>query len=157
MKAEQFSADVQEFLRLLAMHDVRYVIIGGVAVIYYGHGRLTGDVDFLYDCSPDNARRLWAALVEFWGGSVPAVGSAEELTNPGLIVQFGRAPNRIDLIANLDSVPFEQAWRDRARESIAIRGATVPVWLLSLRDLRTAKRDAGRPKDLDDLEHLPEV
>ena len=59
MKAEQFTSDVREFLRLLAVHRVRYLIVGGVAVIYYGYGRLTGDVDFLYDCSQDNASRLW--------------------------------------------------------------------------------------------------
>lgn len=155
MKADSFSRDVQEFLRLLAVHEVRYVIIGGIAVIYYGHGRLTGDVDFLYDCSPENTQRLWAALQEFWGGSVPALESAAELANPELVVQFGRPPNRIDLIASLRSVPFADAWRNRTHESIPLDGSEVPVWLLSLRDLRIAKREAGRAKDLDDLEHLP--
>ncbi|MCA8978337.1 MAG: hypothetical protein KDC98_26650 [Planctomycetes bacterium] len=72
-------------------------------------------------------------------------------------MQFGRPPNRIDLIANLESVPFTAAWETRTRESIGIDGTEVPVWLLSLRDLRAAKKGAGRAKDLDDLEHLPEA
>lgn len=155
MNADRFSSDVQEFLRLLAKHEVRYLIIGGIAVIYYGHGRLTGDVDFLYDCSADNVRRLWAALSEFWGGSVPAVDTGDELTNPELVVQFGRPPNRIDLIASLKSVAFADAWRNRTHESIECGGATIPIWLLSLSDLRASKLEAGRAKDLDDLEHLP--
>lgn len=157
MKAEQFSPDVRDFLRLLAAHEVRYLIVGGIAVIYYGYGRLTGDVDFLYDCSSDNSRRLWSALCEFWQGAVPALSSAEELANPDLVVQFGRPPNRIDLIGNLDSVPFAEAWNTRTHETIDVGGMQVPVWLLSLRDLRAAKREAGRAKDLDDLEHLPEA
>ena len=41
MKAELFSKDAQEFLRLLAKHEVRYLLIGGHAVIYHGYARLT--------------------------------------------------------------------------------------------------------------------
>jgi hypothetical protein len=63
-----FSKDAQAFLQLLARHQVRYLVIGGAAVIYHGYPRLTGDIEFLYDCSSENARRLWSALVEFWGG-----------------------------------------------------------------------------------------
>lgn len=156
MKTELFSKDAQEFLRLLAKHDVRYLLIGGHAVIYHGYARLTGDVDFLYDCSRENAARLWAALVEFWGGSVPSVASPAELEDPSIVVQFGRPPNRIDLIASLRTVPFAAAWQDRVRETISVNGVSVPVWVLGLSDLRRSKREAGRPKDLDDLDHLPE-
>ena len=35
-------------------------------------------------------------------------------------------------------------------------GLEVPVWILGLADLRRSKREAGRPKDLDDLDHLPQ-
>jgi hypothetical protein len=86
VKADLFSADAQEFLRLLAKHDVRYLLIGGTAVVYHGYARLTGEVDFLYDCGHDNAQRLWAALLEFWGGSVPSVASAADLENPNVVI-----------------------------------------------------------------------
>lgn len=87
MKPLSFSRDLQEFLRLLANHDVRYELIGGTAVIYHGHTRLTGDVDFLFDCTEANARRLWQALLEFWRGSVPGLQAAEELMDPEIVVQ----------------------------------------------------------------------
>ncbi len=58
MRAEQFSKDSQEFLRLLAKHQVRYVVIGGIAVIYHRYARLTGDIDFLFDRSRENVPRL---------------------------------------------------------------------------------------------------
>ncbi len=156
MKAELFSKDAQEFLRLLAKHEVRYLLIGGHAVIYHGYARLTGDVDFYYDCGRENSARLWAALVEFWGGNVPSVAGPDELEDPSIVVQFGRPPNRIDLIAGLGTVPFAAAWQARVREAISVNGALVPVWVLGLSDLRRSKREAGRPKDLDDLDHLPE-
>ena len=149
------SRDVLEFLGLLAAHEVRYLLIGGVAVIYHGHARLTGDVDFLFDPSPENARRLWSALVEFWRGNVPGLQSAEELMDPEVIVQFGRPPNRIDLIGGLRTVPFDLAWASRIEFQVEVDGRPVPVWILGLEDLKRSKREAGRPKDLEDLRHLP--
>jgi len=44
---------------------VRCVVVGGEAVIYYGHARLIGDIDFFYDSSPKNAAALFAALKVF--------------------------------------------------------------------------------------------
>lgn len=155
MKALAFSRDVLEFLRVLARHEVRYVVIGGTAVIYHGHSRLTGDVDFLYDPASENVSRLWRALLEFWGGSVPGLSRQEELEDPEVIVQFGRPPNRIDLIAGLRTLTFQQAWANRVHESVTVDGAQIPVWLLGLEDLKRSKREAGRPKDLEDLRYLP--
>lgn len=157
MRADLFSKDVQEFLRVLASHDVRYLIVGGTAVIYHGYGRMTGDVDFVYDCSAENAKRMWEALREFWRGSVPEVESADELADPRLVVQFGRPPNRIDLIAQLPAIAFDDAWQARVREHIECGGARIPVWVLDLANLRRTKQAAGRPKDIDDLNHLPKA
>jgi predicted nucleotidyltransferase len=51
VKASHFSEDIQEILALLAKHQVKYLIVGGEAVIYYGHARLTGDIDLFYEAS----------------------------------------------------------------------------------------------------------
>ena len=155
MKTLPLSRDVLEFLGLLAAHEVRYLLIGGIAVIFHGHARLTGDVDFLFDPSPDNVRRLWTVLVEFWRGNVPGLQSADELLDPEVIVQFGRPPNRIDLIGGLRTVPFDQAWQSRIAFAVDVDGRQFPVWILGLEDLKRSKREAGRPKDLEDLRHLP--
>ena len=45
MKSSYFSKDVREFLCLLYKYNVKYVIVGGEAVIFHGHARLTGDID----------------------------------------------------------------------------------------------------------------
>ena len=134
---------------------MRYVLIGGTAVIYHGHARLTGDVDFLFDPAEANARRLWQVLLAFWSGSVPGLQAAEELMDPEIVVQFGRPPNRIDLIGGLRTVTFEDAWRNRIHEQITVDGVSVPIWILGLEELKRSKREAGRPKDLEDLRQLP--
>ena len=60
-----FSPDTRDLIALLHKHRVRYLIIGGEAVIYYGHIRTTGDINFFYDCTAMNAQQLFAALEEF--------------------------------------------------------------------------------------------
>lgn len=60
--ASAFSPDVQDFLRALHAHEVKFMIVGGEAVIFYGHIRVTGDIDVYYDREHDNAVSLFKAL-----------------------------------------------------------------------------------------------
>jgi predicted nucleotidyltransferase len=154
---EHLAPDVRELLRLLHVHGVRYLLVGGEAVIHHGYPRLTGDIDLFYDASPVNARRLYAALEEFWNGPVPAVSAAEDLLEPDVVVQFGRPPNRVDLLSSLGSVAFATAWRRRVKETLRIRRRAIPLPVIGLEDLLRSKRDAGRHKDLDDVERLQEI
>lgn len=155
--ASAFSPDVVEFISLLQRHAVRYLIVGGEAVIYYGYTRLTGDVDFFYDREPRNTDRLFSALSEFWGGAVPGISNAEELLAEDVVVQFGRPPNRIDLISRIDGISFDEAWS--TRKPVDIEGAEEPVTALfiGMDSLIANKRASGRPKDLEDLAYLEEA
>lgn len=148
------SADTRELVVLLHKHAVRYLLVGGGAVIYYGFPRLTGDMDFFYDASPDNAAQLYKALDEFWGGKIPGLANAEELTSPDLILQFGVPPNRIDLISQIDGVNFSDAWPKRLSLTIRVGTELVAVPLIGLPDLIANKEASGRPKDLEDLNFL---
>lgn len=150
MNAEHFSADIREILRLLHLHGVRYLLVGGEAVIYHGYARLTGDVDLFYEATPENATRLFAALVEFWGGSVPGVAAAAELCEPNVVVQFGRPPNRIDFLNAVSGIDFADAWRTRIQEQMG----EVPVAVIGLEALIRNKVAADRDKDRDDLSYL---
>ena len=154
MTGEHLSADMREFLRLLAANDVRYVVVGGEAVIHHGYPRLTGDIDVFYDASYQNCARLFAALDEFWGGDVPAVSSPEEFAVPNLVVQYGVPPNRIDLLSSIAAVRFQEAWSGRVRTTLKNVDADVPLYIIGLEELIRNKRAAGRHKDLDDVEHL---
>ena len=152
--ASAFSPDVIDFLSLLEQHDVRYVIVGGEAVIFYGYARLTGDVDFFYDRESGNVERLYAALSEFWGGKVPGLNNSDELLAKDVVVQFGRPPNRIDLLSRIDGVSFEDAWTSRKEVEIdGIKRATSALFI-GMDSLIDNKRAVGRPKDLEDLAYL---
>lgn len=152
LKPSSFSPDTLELLRILERRQVRYLVIGGQAVIYYGYPRLTGDIDLFFDREPDNAVRLFDALAEFWGGDVPGVDGSEELRRQGLILQFGRPPNRIDLVNQVDGLTFEEAWQTRLDLEVSGQGIRVPY--VSLAKLIQNKEASGRPRDLEDLEYL---
>jgi len=152
-----FSPDTLEFIRLLHTHDVHYVIVGGEAVIYYGYARLTGDVDFFFDRSEANAQRLFSAMAEFWGGDVPGISDAKSLTQPNLVLQFGFPPNRIDLLADIEGVEFDEVWSDRVERVVDTNPDPTPIYYISLQHLIRNKRATGRPKDQEDLRYLSRV
>lgn len=51
------SRDFKEFIELLNSNDVRYLVIGGYALAFYGKPRYTKDLDIWLECSEDNAQR----------------------------------------------------------------------------------------------------
>ena len=130
------------------------MIVGGEAVIYYGHARLTGDVDFFFESTHDNVLRSHDALNEFWAGDIPGVKSAQELMELGIVLQFGVPPNRIDLLSRIDGVSFEEAWGGKTEVTIEISGEPVVIYFIGLKQLIQNKETIGRAKDLEDLKYL---
>lgn len=157
MDSNYFSEDTKEFIRLLDKHDVKYMIVGGEAVIYYGYPRLTGDVDFFFSSEDKNVAMLYEALSEFWDGNIPGIESIDELKTPGYVIQFGIPPNRIDIMNSIDGVDFDDAWGKRKTEHIEMNGNEVPVHYLGLEHLIKNKAASARGKDLDDLSYLKKL
>lgn len=154
MDSSYFSSDILDFIRHLAENNVHFLIIGGEAVIYYGYSRLTGDVDFFYARTDDNANRLFSALKSFWKGDIPGIRNYKEFKKKGAIIQFGRPPNRIDLINDISAVSFEKAWNNRRIEEVNIGNKKYSIYYIGLNDLIKNKRKANRYKDLEDLKYL---
>ncbi len=73
IQAALFSKDHQELIWHLGDHGVRYVVVGGIAVIFHGYVRFTGDIDFFYESVPVDAERLFRALTAFWKGEIPYI------------------------------------------------------------------------------------
>jgi len=155
--ASAFSPDVQDFLRALHTHKVKFMIVGGEAVIFYGHIRVTGDIDIFYNREPDNAVSLFKALEDFWQGDIPELEGPSELEKRGVIFQFGVPPNRIDLLNDIDGVGFESAWQRRTRVLLESQTGNVPFSYIGLEDLIQNKRASGRPKDQEDIPFLIEA
>ena len=154
IEATSFSDDILEFIRLLGKYEVRYLIVGGEAVIFHGYPRLTGDVDFFYERAEANTLRLFDCLEEFWKGKIPEITRASELMEDGVVIQFGRPPNRLDLLSHIDAVEFPEAWAGRTTVELVGAGVPIIVHYLGKEALLKNKRARGRPKDMDDVQHL---
>ncbi len=100
MAIPELPPDFSDFLQLLNSKGVRYLLLGGYAVIYHGYVRSTGDMDLWVAISPDNAARAVQALREF-GFDLPeltgelflrprTVVRQETPANPGTPVRHGR-------------------------------------------------------------------
>ncbi|MBN1394783.1 MAG: hypothetical protein JW959_07155 [Pirellulales bacterium] len=141
--------DFKEFLKLLNSQRVEYLLVGGYAVGFYGYPRATGDMDVWVASTEKNAALLTEALVEF-GFSAESI-KAELFLQKNKVVRMGVPPLRIDLLTAVSGVDFDRCYEERTVDVID----DVRVNLISLDRLKDNKRALGRPKDIDDLEHLP--
>lgn len=143
--------DYRDILGEFASAGVEFLVVGAFAMAAHGLPRATGDIDLWVRCGDANARRVMVALARF-GAPLENVSAADFLV-PGLVVQFGVAPCRVDLLTKIDGVGFEEAWRDRV--TVEMDGVAVPV--IGREHLLLNKRAAGRPKDQVDAATLAKV
>jgi hypothetical protein len=144
------SRDYEEFIAAFNAHGVRYVVVGAHAVAAHARPRATKDLDILIDPTAANARRVLAALKDFFGG-VDLGYQVKDFIDPKWIVQLGVAPVRIDILAGIPGCRgFRGVWSRRFQGHFG----RVPANYLSIGDLIRAKQAIGRPQDLADLECL---
>jgi hypothetical protein len=140
--------DFKEFLQLLNERKVKYLLVGGYAVILHGYPRYTGDIDIWIQPDSKNAKKIMKVLDDYGFGSLNL--NLETFTQTDQIIQLGREPNRIDLITSVDGVTFEECYNQK----VIFEVEQVPVQTISKEMLKKNKLTSGRHKDLDDVEHL---
>jgi predicted nucleotidyltransferase len=147
--ATTIAKDFKEFLKLLEDRSVEYLLVGGYAVAFHGYPRATIDFDIWVRPSIDNAKKVFAALVEF---GFPTQGMDEAtFASVGIGARMGVPPLRLEVITFADGLVFERAYANRIRARID----DIDINIVSLEDLKHNKQTVGRNKDLADLDHLP--
>lgn len=142
------SPDFKELLSLFKKHKVRYLIVGGYAVMRYTEPRFTKDLDLLVGVDEGNPEAVYNALKEF---GAPLAGlTASDFAAEGYFYQMGRPPLRVDVLMSVPGINFSDAWE--RRETLEVAG--VEMHFISKLDLIKSKEAAGRPQDLLDLENL---
>jgi hypothetical protein len=137
-----------EILRAFRDAGVEHLVIGAHALAAHGHVRATLDIDLWVRPSLDNAARTWRALERF--RAPLSKMKLADFAEPEMLYQIGMPPSRIDIMTSVTGLEFDAAWPNR----ITARFGDVDAPVLGLDDMRTAKRAAGRLKDLADLEEL---
>jgi hypothetical protein len=146
-----FSDDMKELLEIFEKERVKYMVVGGHAVNYYGYMRVTQDIDLLVYPSVENADAVMAALEEFGfgGAGIPR----ECFETEGSAIHLGVEPNRIDLLTSLKGVSLDQVFANAQRAEME----GVLVSIISRDDLLKAKRLSERLKDRADAEELERI
>jgi len=142
--------DFKELLELFNKHKVEYLIVGGYALAFHGAPRFTGDIDIFVRPVRENAERILAALDEFDFGSLDLCEN--DFTTPGIVVQLGVPPVRIDIVTSISGILWEKADMNKVPGQF---GPT-PVYFISREDFISNKRATGRKKDAADVEALGE-
>ena len=146
----KLAEDFNEFLALCIRHKVKFLIIGGYAVVHYSRPRYTGDLDIWVEMSQANAERIAAVLRDF--GFKGDDASPEPFTKKQQIIRMGFEPFRLKLFTTIPGVCFVDCYPNKTW--VNINGNDIPF--IGLADLKTNKAASGRDKDLLDLKELPE-
>ena len=128
-------------------HEVKYLVIGGIASVLYGVPRATFDLDILIEATTDNARRLLEALLKA-GLATASLTSVEELLANEITIFKDRV--RIDVQTSTPGLSFQEAWKRRT--TMNYQGQE--FFVVSKQDLISSKRAAGRDVDLEDVRLL---
>lgn len=159
MKLASFEAVV----RVLNEAGVRYLVAGGVAVNAHGYLRFTQDVDLVIALDPANIVGAFEALAKLgYKPIVPITGqqfATAELRQRWILEKGMRVLNlfsdlhpetTLDILA-AEPFDFESEHAKALRGELA---AGVEVPFVSISALIAMKEAAGRPRDLDDIQHL---
>jgi hypothetical protein len=140
-----------EILDDLNRGSIRYVLIGGIALIRHGVIRATRDVDAIIAPDPENLERLRVLIAE-WGATRPDGSPVpENALMPGRTIHLATPHGELDLLAEL-LPPLSFAELSARAETRRVDG--IEAAICSLADLVALKRIAGRERDLVDLHDL---
>ncbi len=148
-----------------ALHDaqVPFLVVGGIAVIHHGYGRVTQDVDLVIQLERETILRAFQALAAV--GYRPAVPiTAEQFADRNMretwkrekgmkVLKFWSDQHRETPLDVFIDEPFDFSAEYAAaavRESLP----GLPIHIVSLATLLAMKREAGRPQDLADIDEL---
>lgn len=153
---------LERVLGALEREGVRYLVVGGVAVVLHGYLRMTADLDLVVGLEPENVRRAVGAFRDL--GFEPRVPVAlDAFANPNERRRWVTEKNAtvftlwhpdepgfvVDLFVE---EPFD--FESRYERSASARLGAVEVRVLALDDLVEMKRAVGRPQDLSDADAL---
>jgi predicted nucleotidyltransferase len=147
---ESLDPNFKELFESLNSARVRYLVLGGYAVNYYGYHRATDDLDIWIAVEAENAVRISQVLKSF-GGFPDSKVAPSQFLQKGMVFIFGREPLRVDILTGASGIDFESCYSRRLE---AVWGG-VKVSVISLEDLLANKKASARIKDLADLAGLP--
>lgn len=138
---------LQTVFKSFQNHDVRYLVIGGIAAILYGVPRTTFDLDILIEASPENAQKLLDALLEAGFGTA-SLTTPEDICANEITVFKDKV--RIDVQTITPGIEFADAWNKK----VIMNYQGQDFYVLTKDDLISSKKASRRDVDLEDVRLL---
>ena len=145
------SPDFKELLKIFEKYKIRYLVVGGYAVMKYSEPRFTKDLDLFIATDQENATGVYAALKKF-GAPLENLTSGD-FTQKGYFYQMGRPPIRVDIMMSIPGIEFDEAWEKRE----VVKLDDFKIFFISRSDLIRAKEASARPQDKIDIDKLKEA
>lgn len=151
--------DALELLEILHRGGVEFIIVGGVAMVLRGSGRVTVDLDVCYARDPANLEKLAEALAPLHPrlrGAPPALPflwDARTLAS-GLNFTLTTDIGDVDFLGEVTGLG---GFGDVKQQASALDVGGTATLVLTLDGLERAKRASGRAKDLLDLAEIGEI
>jgi predicted nucleotidyltransferase len=143
----------KNLLKALVDANVKFLVVGGYAVNYYGYYRTTGDIDLWLQPGNENKLLLIEALraIETDEESLQALNEMDFSRH--LLFSDGEEPFKIEFMTFISGVDFERAYAEK--ETTLLDGLEIPF--ISLQDLIISKMSSQRTKDKLDVEELHKI
>ncbi|MEW6556635.1 MAG: hypothetical protein AB1349_04680 [Elusimicrobiota bacterium] len=142
--------NIEQLLKLLKEHNVKFLVIGAEAFPAYGYARATFDIDIFIEPIEENAKKAIKALKEFGYDIIEDTTLENFLTKKTLIRQYVLPT---DIHPFVTGINFKEVWKNKIRAKI---GDTY-VYFPALKDMIKMKKAAGRVKDKEDLKYLTAI
>lgn len=143
-----FENDFIDFIELLNLHQVEYMVVGAHALAFHGRPRHTGDLDIWIKPSSANAEKMVLVLKDFGFESLGL--KKDDFLKENYVTQLGYPPLRIDILNSISGVDFDDAYKGR----IVGEHEDLQISFISIADFITNKQATGRAKDLGDIAAL---
>lgn len=153
---------IQQVLAAFEKADVRYLVVGGVAIVLHGHLRTTLDLDLVIQLETENLSRALRVLTDLGfepRAPVPLEAFADQKTreswfhDKNMTVFSLWHPEDVGFAIDLFvEEPFD--FREVYQRALIAQLPETRVTVIGLEDLIRMKREVGRPKDQEDIEAL---
>ena len=140
-------------LEKLLDNKVNFILVGGLAVVYYGYKRTTGDMDIWLQPSDENKQKLISTLKAdgIFEDDIKYLESLD-FKNP-LAFHIGQEPFKIDFLTNISGVNYDEA--NSLKNYFQSGDYNIPI--IHLNHLIASKISTGRTKDKADVEELQKI
>ncbi len=140
-------------IKQLQTYQVRFLLIGGYAVIFHGYNRTTGDMDIWIDPDEENKSKFIACLfeLEYRQEDIDYLRSLD--FTKAQVFSIGEEPQRVDFLTQVNLLNFKEAYENKM--IAPLDGLEIPY--IHFNDLVLMKMNTGRLKDKSDVEELQKI